>query len=153
MRRISIVDLDGCISDDRWRRHLIGEANGAKDRYHEYHKCLLRDEPANLHEIVGDQFVIITGRPVRYRELTTLWLRDVGIEPLYTMMRNDNDHRPVGELKGLMLQALLDVNSYGIQPEEIIDAIDDREVVVAEYRKLGFAARVVRIGETEHENG
>ena len=45
-----ILDLDGCISDDRWRLHLIdhNEPDMTK-RYEKYHSVCDSDPPINRH--------------------------------------------------------------------------------------------------------
>ncbi len=158
MRRIQIVDLDGCISDDRWRRHLIGpKVNGEKghDRFDLYHAHCAKDQVTNLHEIIAPDTVVLTGRPNRYRAATWKWIQTVAkIEPLYLMMRNDNDFQPSSVLKAHMVRALFDVNSYNLHPEEVVFAIDDRTLVIEMYRQeFGIEAKVVRIGDEEHELG
>lgn len=156
-RRIQIVDLDGCISDDRWRRNRIKEGEPDKIiRFHEYHSLCHLDALLNLHEVEpGAEIVILTGRPLTYREQTVTWLTEVALlRPLHLLMRNPHDHRPSVILKAQMVMGLLDWNSYGIAKEEIISAIDDREDIVQMYRRsFGFDARIVRIGEEEHANG
>lgn len=156
MRLFQIVDLDGCIADDLWRRHLINKIGPkSNDWFHEYHINSFWDKAVNLHEIKQPETIILTARPLRYRQITMQWLDKIAnVKPAYILFRNDDDHRPSFEVKKEMVRALLDWNSYNIQLEQIADAIDDRENIVAMYRQeYGLAARVVRIGEEEHELG
>ena len=165
MRRIQVIDLDGCISDDRHRRGAIDPVlaadrtpERAKDRtamYDAYHRNCFLDPAVNLHEVREEHVVILTGRPLKFWDATNLWLREVAyIQPLFMIMRNNHDHRPSVILKRQMLQGLLDHNSYGIEREELVSAIDDRDDIVVMYRaEFGLEARIVRIGDEENVHG
>jgi hypothetical protein len=156
VRRIQIIDLDGCISDDRWRRGRIREEELDKfNRFHEYHAACHFDKPLNLHLVTEKITVVLTGRPVNYHEQTVMWLAEVAhIAPLHMLMRNRGDHRDSVDLKRSMVAQLLDWNSYNIDPRELVSAMDDRADIVAMYRKeYNINARIVRIGEEEHSNG
>lgn len=160
-RQYQIVDLDGCISDDRWRRSFINiEKMTPRDpewnkRFHAYHEGSFFDPVMNLHHIVYEDIIILTGRPVRYQRMTMDWLHRVAkIHPLHVIFRNNDDVRPSVELKRMMMLQLFDYNSYGLAQEEIALAIDDREDIVEMYAKeFGVPSRVVRIGEEEHHHG
>lgn len=160
MKRIQIIDLDGCISDDRWRRHLINPAKiergqpGWQERFDQYHMVCHLDELVHRDEIVETLFVILTGRPVRYHDQTIKWLNEERLKPLFLIMRNNHDYSPSTILKRRMVEGLLDPNSYALNIEDIVSAIDDREDIVEMYRsEFGLNAKVVRIGEEEHELG
>ena len=155
--KLQIVDLDGCISDDRWRRHLILPAPVQNNsHFEEYHRLGHADNSVNLHEIVPEvPIVIITTRPLTYYTATLRWVvAAIQSQPHAIIMRNPNDHRPSLEIKREQVQWLWDPNMvYGADgPHEIISAIDDQEKIVAMYRENGIPARVVRIGE-EHVYG
>lgn len=153
MRKIQLVDLDGCISDDRWRRELIREEGDPFDRFHAYHLGLHRDAAVNLHEIDPDlDVVVVTARPCLYAEMTLDWLREVaGIQPRYILHRNNHDHRPSVEVKREQVGWLFSYNlNYNVNPEDIAAAIDDREDIINMYREhFSFPARIVRIGAEE----
>lgn len=163
--RIKIVDLDGCISDDRWRRHLIGPAPlggrtaaaGWGNRFDAYHAAAFADDLANREEVFGweGEIVICTARPVAYAELTREWLALQKVKPLHILHRNNDDHRIGAEVKATQVQWLLEPQlNYGVLREHIVDAIDDMEPIVRMYRdRFGIPARVVRIGAEEHANG
>lgn len=157
MRELQIVDLDGCISDDRWRRSLIvpltpGEKRWEDDhkRFERYHAMIPYDRLANLHELrYNCTPIILTSRPLAYREMTMWWLQEKGIRPLHIIFRNNNDLRPSVEVKRDMVRWLFDYNMYGVQREEVLDAIDDRRDIVKMYQELQLPARVVQIANTE----
>ena len=161
MRRIQIIDLDGCIADDRHRRSHLNpvlqkdhrpESDAAREAmWHEYHKHCFLDTVANLHSIQEEHVVVITGRPLKYWTATDMWLREVAfIRPLYMIMRNNFDRTSSVGMKRRAVNGLLDHNSYGIDRDELVLAIDDREDIVLMYQQaFGLEAKVVRIGDHE----
>lgn len=146
-----IIDLDGCIADDRHRRHLIvpdpgtGRTDAHFRRYHEESHC---DLAANLHEVrwADCSLIVLTSRPLAYFEITRNWLLEVAALPVPTIiMRNPGDRRSSVEVKREQL-SWLPVH-YAIPYSRIVEAIDDRDDIVEMYREAGLNARVVRIGE------
>jgi hypothetical protein len=156
--KYQILDLDGCLSDDRHRRHLILDGDPRNNsHFAAYHDGCHLDLPVNLHEVLidGTRNIILTSRPLAVYEKTKDWLLEVaGIYPHILLMRNNNDHRRSLVLKEEMMGWLWDPNlMYGIDPQNIISAIDDQESIVQMYReKFKIPARVVRIGD-EHVLG
>jgi len=152
-RNIQIVDLDGCIADDRWRRELIQPTG--KDKFHEYHAVSHLDFPVNINEIVAPEVIVLTGRPVAYREQTLAWLGETAyVRPLHIIMRNNGDYSNAVILKERMVRGLLDWNSYGIAQEWLTLAIDDRADIVEMYQRVfQIPSKIVRIGDEEHING
>src|SRR5690625_3511715 len=97
-----IVDLDGCIADDRWRRHMIRPASvPIRERFHKYHLAGCRDHLCNADLVYSDDHlvVVVTSRPEWYRRLTHQWLLDWEIMPRAIIMRRDDDYRPSVEVK------------------------------------------------------
>jgi hypothetical protein len=100
---IVIIDLDGCISDDKLRRHLI--LDGRRDWNEYYSRC---DEdtpfPWALKMLPGlidyYQIVFLTGRPEHVREKTNQWLSKVynglgyGCHDYQLYMRPEGDYTP-----------------------------------------------------------
>lgn len=156
MRTIQLVDLDGCIADDRWRRELIlprpKDGSNPQDRFHMYHSQSFRDEMRNREAIRDDcQIVVLTARSLAYRTITMAWLREQEVIPMFLIHRNPTDTRPSVDVKREQVRWLTSPNMYGIHIEEIVDAIDDLQSVVDMYRNdFGIASRLVRIGEEEH---
>jgi hypothetical protein len=148
MAGIQIVDLDNCLSDDRWRRPFIDKKLPLAQRYDEYHKGMLLDSPANVDQIRrNDDIVVITGRPVSYHKWTLSWIQTkLWIQPLHLIMRNNNDYRNAVEVKADALTWLFDRNMYGIRLADVVDAIDDRLDIIEMYKaKFGLPARVVGV--------
>jgi hypothetical protein len=136
MKTCIVLDLDGCISDDRWRRHLITPLD--LDPYGEYHRAIPFDNFANRRAVQdfakAHPLVICTGREERYRRITETWLDDQRVIVARLLMRKDGDRRSAPALKVEMVSGLI---KEGIQ---IIGAYDDREDVIAAYRDLGVRA-------------
>ncbi len=163
MRKIQLVDLDGCTADDRWRRgYILPEPPEGRDspewgrRFNPYHARSYLDKPMNRGELLpGVEQVILTARPVAWASATKWWVEGtLGLRPVAILHRGNTDHRSSVEIKRTQLGWLLDPNNcYGVRAEMIVDAIDDRADIVAMYREvLGFG-RIVRIGEEEHACG
>lgn len=162
---IKIFDLDGCTSDDRWRRKLIPPSTeadrtspGWATRFDAYHRAALQDAPTNTHEIAewGGELIVLTGRPVRYAEQTKHWIHTrLGVRPLHILHRNNDDHRPSHLVKRTQVEWLLAHNlGYGVRLDRIAEAIDDMSDIVQMYwDHYRIPARVVRVGEEEHAHG
>jgi hypothetical protein len=154
--RVQILDLDGCISDDRWRRMFIPNPPSTADCFRSYHAGCWLDEFVNRQEVDRKaRHVIFTGRPLLFRQMTLDWLLESArIVPFILIMRNNDDTTPSVLLKQRMLQGLLDPNNMYDVGIEHISAIDDRTAIVDMYKAAGIRnARVVRIGTEEHLNG
>lgn len=141
---ITILDLDNCISDDAWRIPRINF--NAKDkmlRYHDYHLLAGFDQPCidTLPWAFHGGYVVFTARPVMYRALTMEWLqRNMPIQPLHVLMRNDADGRSSAEVKADQLRCLLMMPEYGIGQQDVGHAYDDHPAVVEMYRHYGIPA-------------
>jgi hypothetical protein len=132
-----IVDLDNCISDDSRRIPLINwsEPDNFR-RYHPYHMEMLGD-PLGNEDIVRrpENIIVFTARPEYYRPPTCVWLVKHEIFPVAIFMRGNDDHRHSDEIKDEQLDRLLQGN---ITLNQIVCAYDDREAVLAIYRKAGI---------------
>lgn len=135
-----IFDLDGCISDDRHRKHLLPD-------YDAYH-ALCKEDPATNHEVVerhvkaAHQILIVTGRCVSQADVTKWWLiknyPDIKIKQL--LMRPPGDTTPAVELKLRLLKMA------GYHAKEIVAAYDDRCDIIKAYDKWGvFNAKVLTV--------
>jgi hypothetical protein len=133
-----------------------GEKRGPEDhkRFERYHSNLHLDLFVNGHELIRDvsvRFIVLTSRPVAYHHETVQWLRWNRISPAHLIMRNPTELRPSVAVKRTMLGWLFDANSYAVRPKQIIDAIDDREDIIAMYREAGLPARIVNFDGTQSE--
>lgn len=132
MGRTILTDIDGTLSNSRWRDGLIGAVS-----WDEYHEKSQYDEPyqnmigliRSLHEreyyIVG-----VSSRPEKFRKMTIEWLlkHQVPLDDL--LLRPNNNHRPSPELKPYMVSMRMAFN-------DIAFVFDDREDVIAAFRERG----------------
>lgn len=93
--KIAVIDLDGCIADDRWRREYIGNKSDAEwDAYHS--RCVsddLNEEGIKLiaRAMPFDIVLYNTGRPAKHRFRTAAWLHTKefpGIQRIYSQGRH-----------------------------------------------------------------
>lgn len=145
-----IFDLDGCISDDRWRRHLVDLTKD--DPYEAYHAECRNDKLINRHLIHDFPLdfipIIFTARPEKFRPQTERWLHDVAkFTPWWIFMRQDDSKKTSPELKEDYLKSMF---SFGVKRSEIICAFDDRDDVLAVYKKHGIHA--VKVEPTDEKS-
>lgn len=148
MKRYIILDLDGCIADDRRRLRLIDHA--APDPWVEYHRECEQDALINPHVAdLGRKFrpFIFTARPESVRAQTERWLRNVArLDVARLFMRPDGCRKPSHVLKGDYLTLVL---LAGVKLNQITFAADDREDVLEVYRKKGITTILVQGSEVE----
>lgn len=139
MQRAIIVDLDGTIADDRWRRSRIREGTCDQfTRYHDYHSLAAFDALGNRELLeVEHRVLVVTARPEHYRVLTEEWLRRTGARWSALYMRAKCDTRGSVKLKEDILRR--------IDSELVVHAYDDRPDIVAMYRSHGVPATVVTL--------
>jgi hypothetical protein len=144
--RVTIFDLDNCISNDEHRIGLIDWSKPIPDRYALYHAACGLDRPAHVDVVSrAENPVFLTARPVSMRGLTLLWLAEhFGLERPTLLMRNDNDTSPSVNLKAGQVAVLF--AEYGVT--DVAMAYDDREDVVQMYRELSINAARLWIHDT-----
>lgn len=128
-RGLVIFDIDGVVSDCRWRQELI-----ERGQLKEFHNS------AALDRLVREAFILLrsfrnlgfrhafsTGRPEEFRASTDRWLADYGLSQYEgLMMRPEGCGLTSPELKRDHLRKFRETH-------EVIFAVDDREDVVAMY--------------------
>lgn len=143
---IVIFDLDGCLSDDRWRLELLPpqpHIGKPPEAFNEYNRRCAMDEPLAagmelLDGVAQDVDVVvwfITARPVAYRERTWEWLHKhftFANTPVLSM-RAPGDLRSSPELK---VEKVAHLFNEAPANAKIIAAFDDRDDVLAEYAKM-----------------
>lgn len=118
MTKARIVDLDGTISDDRWRLPLIDYA--MIDPWGAYHAACAED--ALIHAEILDTslpLVLITSRPEYVRPQTERWLVRYGIAPFLLSMRPNGCDWSSAVLKPRLLWMAL--RDYDLEIEAIYD--------------------------------
>lgn len=135
-----IIDLDNCLADDRWRRHLLPPPGATEAHlWHPYHEGLIND-PVHHQEFWEEDAIVFTARPERYRFETRLWLNRHSLITPYLYMRPHGNVRHSVDLKRWMLLAL----PRGIRTLVTV-AYDDRMDVVTMYREEGIEAEYLSI--------
>ncbi|MFT4868273.1 MAG: hypothetical protein ACI9LV_000900 [Candidatus Nanohaloarchaea archaeon] len=141
----AVIDLDGTISDNSHRKHLI---EGESKNWKEYLKRCSEDEAVSevldfVKELRSDhRIVIITARSEEVRERTVNWLneKDVPYDQLFMLekdKRNIEDH----EFKREKLERL----------ENPVLAVDDKESNLRMFREEGLKSYMVNgNGEIKH---
>lgn len=138
--KISIFDLDGCISDDRHRRHLLPKNAGAVgEDYRPYTELCGQDAPKNQATWVSarldSELVVITARCESERHRTRRWLDEHFGGPFTLFMRPMGDDAPSPELKQRLLVQLCAYDDRS----RVVRAYDDRVDVLKAYRAVGVA--------------
>lgn len=143
---IVLCDVDHCVSDARWRDHLLGD-------WPAYHGCQMEDRPVrsiirmvNAMSLMGDKVVHLTARPEIYRRNTLDWMLLHGVMTDGLIMRPHEDHTPSAELK-----IRLAMEHYGDMLVPVGLVIDDREDVLDRFRAVGVETIQVGLGGVRDE--
>ncbi len=137
-----IINLDGTISDDKWRERKINLNMSDMSRYHEYNLLAGFDDVGNEHLFRGKDIIVFTSRYNFYSAITFEWLRRNNIEPKILMFAPDNMRISHQDLRRQQLTMLFR-NDSDIMPEMITTAYDNRHEVCTMYRKEGLHAEQV----------
>lgn len=137
MKKYTIFDLDGCLSDDEHRRPLLPQHTHAKpSEYDAYNDKCSMDAPMNQQHWVRATLatlpMIITARPSSCNPETQDWIHEWFGGNFSLRMRPQGNLMPSPELKVMLL------NNAGVQPHEVAEAYDDRADVLAAYREWGI---------------
>lgn len=136
--KYALFDLDGCLSDDRHRLHLIDQtAEHPDDRYDRYNAAADKDAPMNMELVraicVGHTPVIVTARPERYRAKTEEWLRAYfpGFIPSENVLMRPNDnHDHAPNVKVKLVGDWIDADKVG----KVAVVVDDRQDVLEAFK-------------------
>lgn len=148
MKPVVICDIDGTVSDDRWRRTLL-----TRDHLDTYHSLACEDEAATdvVEEALvctdynGAELYFISGRPERYREATAAWLHQhFGKLPFCLLMRAEGDHRPSPEMKAAMLRT-------HINADDVCGVFEDRTDILDAYAREGVRPHVMKLVDLDAE--
>ena len=149
-RNVVVCDLDGCLSDDRWRRHWLPAVGAADDDYDAYHEHHLADKPVPgvadelMRDLRGSStgtstqenyLLIVTARPEKYRRTTQQWVRDELPGVKFTVLMRPPEctfHSPA--LKQWLIAQWLSQHSHRADGwTRVIAAYDDRQDVLDAY--------------------
>jgi hypothetical protein len=130
---VVISDIDGSLANIDHRVHLAQA--GDWESFHYFAKddkvCEGARSMLTLFAKYGYEIVIITGRPLKWKGETELWLRLHGIPYDELHMRPSTSYDPDDVLKQQIWQA-------NLTDREIIFAIEDRDKTVEMWRDLGI---------------
>lgn len=108
---VAVIDLDNCISEDKWRWPLFDlHLPIINDRYTRYHEACESDTYQNTH-VIRDlarrhKLIVFTSRPESVRHKTQRWLNRWRVPVIGMFMRPNDNHEPSTILKRSMLLAL-----------------------------------------------
>lgn len=128
-----IFDLDNTLSDATHRQHLV---TGKTKQWDEFHKLSALDKPVPavwaflkmLKSHTDAHIIIVTGRPVKYADVTVVWLTSYDIKSDRIYMRPEGDFSHDFEYKERIFEEL--------QKEFTIQLVmEDRDSVVKMVRQ------------------
>lgn len=127
-----VFDFDGTLIDLDPVAHLMGDW----DAFHTASfDCPPRErvvELARRFQLITE-FVVITGKPERYRPKLLSWLRLQGLQPDEVLMRPNDSHMPDAELKPALIY---DWAGPGWK-DRLLCVIEDRDKMVDAWRSEG----------------
>ena len=147
-----IVDLDGTICNCAHRLHYIGADSTwcvvSKKDWEGFYEAAVHDAP--IYEVIavvralydaGHTVVVSTGRPLNHSRSALDWLQKYRVYNHGLYMRDTGDHREDYIVKEELLNKIIQR-----WPKETIGgAFEDREQVVAMYRRRGI--KVFQVAE------
>ena len=96
MKNIILCDIDGTVANNDHRQHFL---EGKKD-WDGFFSELINDKPIFpiINKVIeehdaGKDIVFLTGRPEKYRNVTTEWLKRYFDFEIKLLMRKKNDRR------------------------------------------------------------
>jgi uncharacterized HAD superfamily protein len=143
IKKTVVVDIDGTIAKVGERLKYLQMETPDYDKF--YASCF-DDEP--IQEIVElvdylqlkYKIVYCTGRREEVRALTEKWLLKQGLDLEILLMRPNNDHRHDTEVKPDQ------ITKAGILLKDIAFVLEDRDSMVALWRRLGLRCLQVNYG-------
>lgn len=149
---ITILDIDGTISDPSHRLKYVIDEPRDYDRFYKFAK---EDIPYFTMCAMALNFIedcphtfFLTGRPERIRKDTLEWLNtwvSPGITDERLLMKKEQDQRPDFEAKADRINILQESLEEGFRiPNAAVLCVDDRPSVIAYLRHLDY--NVIRVG-------
>ena len=147
-KNCAIFDLDGTLSNSDKRITFI---KTKPKNWLAFYKGLIVDPPVKpvvdflIATSKNMDILLLTGRPERYRELTTQWLTQHALSPYVTdlYMRADNDNRTDYIVK-------MEIADKIEQNYKINFVVEDRLTVVEAWKNRGIF--VFDVNQNSHDN-
>lgn len=145
-RSFVLMDIDHTLADAYWRDHLVGDQG-----WDEYHAASINDscvpEVVQLVRALADlgmTIVCVTGRPDKWRMLTTRWLVTQNCPMHELLMRPEKDFRPTHQMKVELVK-----ERFGDAfPKCVAFIIDNDERIVESFKAMGVTALQIHIRRT-----
>lgn len=140
MTRYVVFDIDGCVSDDRHRRHMLPPKGTTDPKYYDvYNANAKHDKPMNVYALHANlpthyNALFVTARPAWMRVETEDFIkRELGLgqQDFCLLMRPDGNTQPSPQLKVALLK---DLQLLG----KVAAAFDDRRDVITAYKAAGI---------------
>ncbi len=158
MRECYAFDVDGVLVNNDRRLRIAIELSSALGR--DFHELLHDENLMNLDEprlpgieLLKDRaskgcIVIITGRPVRLKDVTIKQILDFsGVMPDHILMRRNNDRRPSVTVKVELLDKVtgrgVEILEYHDDDADILRAVKERFPWIRLYLHEGSSYRVI----------
>lgn len=153
MEDLIICDIDGTISNYQHRKFILnGSPDDRQSRpqvdWDRFHAAALDDHP--IREVIKilkwaqfggrTKIFLITGRPDRYRSITSTWLTTHQVPYHRLLMRKQGDFRSDTVVKQEIFEK--HCKNYNV-----LFALEDRDKVVDMWRELGVRCLQVAKGE------
>lgn len=140
-KELVICDIDGTVADNEHRQELL---KGFKD-WDAFFDEMHLDKPIwPVINLVNDlhkdnkKIIFITGRPERYREKTTTWLKKYFNFEISLYMREDND-------KENKLISKLKIYEENLSRYDVHLVIDNDESLLEMWANLGLTTHEVQV--------
>lgn len=133
-----IVDIDGCISDERLRRDRYTDKETGNVNWRDYFLSVSSDIPfKQLYPILlANRVIFTTGRNISTKEETMKWIdKNFPYIDYSIMFRSDDNRDPAPFLKEQYLKELI---SRWIMPHSIAFAIDDDINIIEMYKRYSI---------------
>lgn len=140
MPNIYVFDLEGTLSNSKWREHLLPD-------YEKFHAAFPEDKPRkeileinkNLsnHLNMGDieqipQFYILTGMMQKHSDKARKWLFENKVYYDAILMRDNNDLSRSADYKLLNIRGIID--SYAAGYVDGVFIFDDRDDIIEKFK-------------------
>ncbi len=141
MRQSILVDIDHTLSDAFWRDEMYADPLVSYDAYFAAAKDdkPLEDTIQLMNTLArAYNYIILTARPEKWRQLTMQWLVAHGVNADEVLMRPEGCFDPTPEMK-----VNLALERFGGEKgllEHVAMVLDNREDVIAAFSELGITA-------------
>lgn len=147
MKNTVVFDLDGTLSLNHHRQHLVQTIPGGKKDWKAFTEASIHDDPHKpiiriLQSMVANDYriIIASGREETVRDGTLEWFKKWKITFDKLLMRPEGDHTEDSALKRSW------VTSGEIPIDDVLCVFEDRERMVHMWRSLGLTCLQVAEG-------